>query len=493
MNSIPASNLANIQPAVVGTGGSPLSLNTVVLTNNTSIPIGTVQPFSSYDTVASWFGAASDCAKFAQKYFLGFDNSTIKPGTIYFTQFASAAVAAYLRSGSLSGMTLAQLQAIASGPLTLTVDGTEKVSSSISLSGATSFSNAATLLTAGFISGLTFSYDSQLAAFKAVSTTTGDESTIAFATGDLAIALKFTSATGAVLSQGADASVPSDFMAGVKAATQNWGVFTTIFEPITADKLLFADWVNGQNQRYQYAGWDSDATAVQAGNTTSFGPLCAEANYDGVICLYPSYEKAAFYCGMVASIDFTRTNGRITFAHKHQSGLEADVVDETTYKNLLANGYNFYARFGTGNDEFTLFEDGRVPGQWSWSDPYINQIRINSQFQLALMTLLSSVNSLPYNAEGYAMIERTLQDPIDEALNFGSIRSGVTLSSQQAAIVNMQAGVEIDKTLEQKGYYLQVLDATAQTRGLRESPPITFWYMDGGSIHKITMPSISVQ
>ena len=67
MNSIPASNLANIQPAVVGTGGSPLSLNTVVLTNNTSIPIGSVQPFSSYDVVASWFGVASDCAKFAQK------------------------------------------------------------------------------------------------------------------------------------------------------------------------------------------------------------------------------------------------------------------------------------------------------------------------------------------------------------------------------------------------------------------------------------------
>jgi len=493
MNSIPASNLANIQPAVVGTGGSPLSLNTVVLTNNTSIPIGSVQSFSSYDAVASWFGVASDCAKFAQKYFLGFDNSTIKPGAIYFTQFASTAVAAYLRSASVAGMTLAQLKAITSGTLTLTMNGTEKVSSTISLSAATSFSNAATIIAAAFTSGPTVTYDSQLAAFKFVSSTTGDASTMTFATGALATALKLTAATGAVLSQGSDASVPAEFMTGIKAVTQNWGVFTTIFEPATADKLLFADWVNGQNQRYQYAGWDSDATAVQAGNTTSFGPLCAEENYDGVICIYPSYEKAAFYCGMVASIDFTRTNGCITFAHKHQSGLEADVTDETTYKNLLANGYNFYARFGTGNDEFTLFEDGRVPGQWSWSDPYVNQIRLNSQFQLALMTLLSSVNSLPYNAEGYAMIERTLQDPIDEALNFGSIRSGVTLSSQQAAIVNMQAGVEIDKTLEQKGYYLQVLDATAQTRGLRESPPITFWYMDGGSIHKITMPSISVQ
>ena len=93
MNSIPASNLANIQPAVVGTGGSPLSLNTVVLTNNTSIPIGTVQGFASYDAVSDWFGSTSDEAKFSQKYFLGFDNSTIKPGNIYFTQFASAAVA----------------------------------------------------------------------------------------------------------------------------------------------------------------------------------------------------------------------------------------------------------------------------------------------------------------------------------------------------------------------------------------------------------------
>jgi hypothetical protein len=267
----------------------------------------------------------------------------------------------------------------------------------------------------------------------------------------------------------------------------------TVFEPVTADKILFAEWANSQNQRYQYVAWDSDTTAVQGSNTTSFGPLCLVANYDGVICIYPSFEKAAFYCGMVASIEFTRTNGRITFAHKHQSGLEPDVIDVTSYENLIANGYNFYARFATANDQFVLMEPGQVPGQWAWSDPYINQIRLNSQFQLALMTLLSTVNSLPYNAEGYAMVERALQDPINEGLNFGSIRPGVPLSAQQAAIVNMQAGVEIDKTLEHKGYYLQILPATAQVRGLRQSPPISFWYMDGGSIHTITMPSISVQ
>lgn len=390
-------------------------------------------------------------------------------------------------------MTLTQLKAIPSGTLTITMNGMVKVSTSISLSGATSFSNAASLITAAFTGGPTFTYDSQLAAFKAVSSTTGAASTMTFASGTLATDLKLTSATGAVLSQGSDISVPSTFMDQVKSAVQNWATFTSIFEPVTADKILFATWSNGQNQRFQYVGWDSDVTAIQSENTTSFGPLCLAANYDGVICIYPSYEKAAFYCGVVASIDFTRTNGRITFAHKHQSGLEADVIDETAYKNLLANGYNCYARFATANDQFVLFENGNVPGQWTWSDPYVNQIRINSQFQLALMTLLSSVNSLPYNADGYAMIERTLQDPIDEALDFGSIRPGVSLSSQQASIVNMQAGVEIDKVLEQKGYYLQVLDATAQTRGLRESPPISFWYMDGGSIHKITMPSISVQ
>lgn len=47
--------------------------------------------------------------------------------------------AAWLQSGSMAGVSLAELKAIPAGALTVTVDGVAKTSSSISLSAATSF------------------------------------------------------------------------------------------------------------------------------------------------------------------------------------------------------------------------------------------------------------------------------------------------------------------------------------------------------------------
>lgn len=491
MASIPASELASVQPGVIGTGGSPLSLNTVVLTQDPSIPVGAVQPFPTPLSVSNWFGASSPEAAIANVYFLGFDNSNIKPGTIFFAQYPAAPVAAYVRGGSVRGMTLAQLKAL-SGVLSVTVDGTLKTSTAINLSAATSFTNAATIIAAGFTGGPNVTYDNLRQAFVLTSTTTGASSSITAASGTLSAGLLLTTATGAVTSQGAIASVPATFMNAVTQVTQNWATFMTVWEPLLADKLLFAIWSNAQNQRYEYVCWDSDITATQSGNTTAFGPQCIAANYDGVVAVYPSADKAAFICGAAASIDFNQLNGRITFAYKGQSGLLADVTDVTIARNLIANGYNFYGAYATANQAFTLLQPGAVPGKWKWIDAYINQIYLNSQFQLAMVELMANTKSLPYNELGYGLVSAALQDPIDQAKDFGSIRAGVPLSSQQAALVNMAAGVPIDQSLTNVGYYLQVLPATAQVRGLRQSPPCTFWYMDGGSIQKLNLASIDV-
>ena len=75
MASIPASQLVTVNPGVVGTGGSPLSLNSVFLTTSTLVPTNTVMPFYDSASVASFFGSGSTEAQLAAKYFLGFDNS----------------------------------------------------------------------------------------------------------------------------------------------------------------------------------------------------------------------------------------------------------------------------------------------------------------------------------------------------------------------------------------------------------------------------------
>jgi hypothetical protein len=495
MNSIPASQLVNIIPGVLGAGGNPLTLNSVFLTSDNSIPIGTVKSFATLADVQNWFGPSSTEAALAAVYFSGFTNSHTLPGLLYFMQYATAAVSAYLRSGALTGMTLAQLQAF-SGTITTVVNGVSSVSAAINLASATSFSNAAALIQTGIQAGTpsstaTCTYDSQRNAFVIRSSTTGPTSTIAFATGALATSLKFTSVLGACTSQGANASTPSGALTALTAVTQNWATLMTVFEPITADKVLFAQAVDALGQRYLYVGWDTDVTPTAGTAPASFAALTASLN--GRVAVWGPADKAAFICGATAAIDFTETNGRITYAYKGLSSLSADVTDATVAANLQANGYNFYGSYATANDQFMFLQNGQISGSWKWIDAYVNQIKLNSDLQLAFTTLLAQTKSIPYAQRGYDLLRAAALDPITDHLNFGSIVAGVALSQSQRAQVNTAAGASIADVLVSRGWYLQILAANSTTRGNRASPPMTLWYTDGGSIQKINLASIDVQ
>lgn len=490
--TIPVSSIVKINPGVIGGGGNALALNGVILTNNGAVPIGAVQPFASADAVGAFFGLSSQEKTLADVYFGGYDNSTVKPGNLLFAQYAAAPVAAYLRGGSVAALTLTQIKAL-TGVLTATVDGVVKTSTTIVLTAATSFSNAATIIAAAFSGGPAVTYDSQRGAFVLTSTTTGATSTISIGSGTIAAGLMLTTATGAVTSQGAIASDPASAMAGIASKTRNWAAFMTAFEPVLADKLLFAAWTNAQNNRFAYVAWDTDVTATQSGNTTSFGPLLIASNTSGVVPVYADINHAAFILGAIASIDFARTNGRITFAFKSQGGLVASVGDQTTGANLIANGCNFYGSYATANQGFVFLYPGLVSGNYKFLDEYVNQIWLNSQLEVALMSLLVAMPSIPYNPQGYGLIDAAAMDPINAALNFGAIRGNVPLSSAQKAQVNNAAGTPIDQVLGTRGWFLKIDPATAQVRAARGSPSMTFWYADGGSVQSITLASIVIQ
>ena len=174
-------------------------------------------------------------------------------------------------------------------------------------------------------------------------------------------------------------------------------------------------------------------------------------------------------------------------------GLSAQVTNETVYQNLLANGYNCYASFATANQQFTQNQPGQISGPYGWADTYVNQIYLNSQFQLALMNLLATVPAVPYVNRGYTLIRSALLGPINQGLNFGSIVAGVALSSAQAAALNSATGdLGAAATIQNTGWYLQIKDPGAIVRGGRGTPTINFWYTDGGSVQKISMSSVDV-
>lgn len=147
--AIPASQIVSDVPSVLAAGGTGLDLSGVMLTANPRVPIGALLSFADALDVSSYFGSLTQEAALGSIYFNGFDNSQKKPQELFFYQYPwLAPVNAYLRGGSLAGLTLAQLQAI-SGSLSVTVDGVVH-NAAINLSSATSFSNAAQLIAAAF-------------------------------------------------------------------------------------------------------------------------------------------------------------------------------------------------------------------------------------------------------------------------------------------------------------------------------------------------------
>lgn len=148
MSTIPVNTIIRVTPNVLAAGGNAIDLNGLILTTNNEVPIGDVHSFSSPTDVGSYFGLASAEKAAADKYFAGYAGSTKTPGALLFTQYPASAVGAYLRGGSLSAMSLTQLQAL-SGSMNVVVDGYNRSSGSVTLSAAVSFSAAATTLQSG--------------------------------------------------------------------------------------------------------------------------------------------------------------------------------------------------------------------------------------------------------------------------------------------------------------------------------------------------------
>jgi hypothetical protein len=305
-------------------------------------------------------------------------------------------------------------------------------------------------------------------------------------------------------------------MNGIVAMTQNWVSFMTTWEPTDPDKSTssvssFAGWCNAQSgtQRVRYCMWETNIVDTQNGGPSAAVAQINNANLSGVVMIYTNPaittlagEKAAFSMGWAASLDFTRLRGRQTEAFKSYVGGIPDVTNGTIAQILagapqsgtFGYGMNFYGDYTTRSQGFPEFQRGTISGPFVWDDSYTDlAIWLPSALQNAIMIGLAAANSVPYSNAGYAQIESWCLDPILAAVNFGAIVSGVELSQAQIQEVNQAAGIEIDQTLVQRGWYLQIGPATAATRAIRASPPCTLWVCDGGSVQAITLAAITVQ
>lgn len=492
---IPIDTIVTINPGVIGAGSNPLSLNGLFIGKNNLIPYGQITEFNSADAVSDWFGSGAYETQLANIYFNGFTNCTRYPGAIFFAPYVTEARAAWARGSSLKGMTLPALKAI-TGTLSVTVNGTAYSTELLNLSTATSFSNAAELLTTqlSVSEAAAVTWDATSSRFTITTVSTGTEASISQITGTAAAGLGLATA---MLSQGAPVNTLTDVLNFAKTQSLNWALFTTIEQSTQEEATEMATWANNQNNGCGFVMSDNDPNAEMANNETCFGFLAKQAAYDSTICLYDPNENPtfkAFVMGCAASIDWSATEGRITFAFRRQSGLATTCDSEQIANNLLGNGYSYYGAYaGRGEDNtYNIMFNGNMPGNYPYFDTFINQIYLNNQLKLAVFDLLLAMNSIPYNDEGYTRIRAAILDPVNEALNNGTIRTGVTLSESQKTQIAARVGQDISSELYSQGWYLQISAATASIRAQRGSPAMNFFYCDGGAIQQVTIPSLVI-
>lgn len=490
--AIPAAQIVSISPRVLQAGGTDLVLNGLFLTDNSLIPSTSLaMSFPSATAVGEYFGTSSPEYAAASVYFRGYDNSFKKPQALMLARRVDSDAAAYIMGGKYTG-TLADLQSITAGTLTVDIDGTEVELSSVDLSAATSLSAvAASVSTALTSEGSTASmtYNSTTGGFILTSGTQGETSSVAYPTGTLATSLNLTEDTGAVLSQGMAVMSVADNLQAIRNVTENWATFTALYTASDDEHLALAAWADAQGVEYLYVAWSTDLQLVSQSDTTSIAIQLAEANSGATTLVYGGVSYAAFICGAVASIDWNRINGTITLAFKSQSGLAATCENGTDAQTLLAKNCNLYGNYATRNDQFIWLYDGSMFGQYNYIDPFVNAVWFNNAIQVSIMNGLGNASRVPYNEDGYTMIRAWIQDPINRAVRNGVINQGMVLSESQKAQVISEAGLDITPALETDGYYLQVLDPGAQARTDRESPSISLWYCYAGSVQKITLAS----
>lgn len=483
--SIPASNIAAIYPAVIGGGGNPLGLNTTLINAHAVYPS---YQYYSADLVGQHYGLESEIHNFAIVYFNGFEGATTRANSLFISKFNEIDSAASLIGGDVSSLKEDQIKAI-TGTLSMTIDGVEK-SGSIDLSTVSTLSAAAAAI--AVVLGIQCTYESTTKSFVIASSTMGSTSSLSFASGSTADALKLTQATGAVLDNDTAKDTVTTVAERALSFSKNFVNFT--YAPMTFDDAMvkdFASWVTTQQNRYGFVTWGIDPIALgQSG--ASFGEW-AIANTEGVLPIYGTFDKAAFACGVAASVNYEEANGRTTTMFRSQSGLVADVTSESDAETLEKNGYSYYGAWATANDRFQFMGNGAVTGKFKWADNFYFQAFLNSQFQLACLNMFQSQNTIPYNEDGIAILRAYLQDPIDQGLNFGGIRAGVNLSNAQKFEVNQEAGFDAASQLFTKGWALSVTLPSTQSRISRDTFIIKFFYTDGSSMQRLEMTSTNVQ
>lgn len=77
----------------------------------------------------------------------------------------------------------------------------------------------------------------------------------------------------------------------------------------------------------------------------------------------------------------------------------------------------------------------------------LDQVWLKANLISAFANLFTNNQSYSFTEAEYTAVKAAAQDPLQQAINFGAIRKGVTLDQSQIQIINQQVGKDISVTV----------------------------------------------
>lgn len=368
---------------------------------------------------------------------------------------------------------LAALQAVTAGGFTMSIDGVLTVITAVDLSGAVSFTAAATLVQTKLHAqkpGTTCTYIGTH--FVITSPTSGVTSTITVATSDvggLAAALGMISAA---LTQGQASETPAQALTECEQ-------FDNSFYGIVLDKEFddtqaaydVAVWAQARTKAF--FNTTNDPVALTNTNGLTIAGLIDSASLGNTLSTYApvagSYAGATV-AGRAFTVNFEGTNTTITLMYKKLPTIP--VARITSGQNANLNRINCNVFLDVGGNSF--FAESKM-GDGSWFDTKHGLDWLQNRIETDVFNLMyQSPTKVPYTDVGVSMIIQKVEQGLRQGVTNGLIAPGYTTDGTY-----LELGYRID--------YIPVGDVSAADKGNRIYKGISFIAVGAGAIHKVTI------
>lgn len=438
-----------------------------------------VRFYSTLDAVLEDFDTNSQAYFAANAFF----SRSERPNTMAIGAVVESPIAAMLTGGVVD---TSKLINITDGAFNVSIDGEQIKITGITTDTSPELSAIADTITTGLSSkGTAKVVDG---AIVITSATTGDSSTISYATlgdsgTDLSALLMLTQATAANKYDGYTPGTLADELALIQTAARCAGraIFGWVLDAKWRDteaQKLVADYLNAQDPAYFSACTNSEK-AFDTSDTNNIAYYCKDKGYNGVSVIYHNNAQVypdMSYAALALSVNYAQQNSTLTMKFKQLDGIEPSPLTETQVSALAARNCNCYVLMG--NTSRVIREGVQSADTW-FTDSFVNLMNYKEELQVEVFNVFLRNKKVPYTTAGQDLLVSAAAK-----INRRYVRNG-TFADREVETDANESGVEtlpatsIEPTL--------VAQATTSERAARIAPPIAITCYEAGAFHSVSL------